>query len=208
MPSITSEENLAPSLRRRGFSVRDWEISQELGKDERSKIQRNPWWKPALEHSGPQTGVKVHLPTGQRTLAHSQDKAGVASGQVSEYPWVTQPEPGLEPDWTSLERPENSYAATLPIQTDRAWEDLQRRMEETPKLQVCQASSVIPKKTRGCNHCQRCFNKVLSKGCEDLCKCDISVFLYVHLQSQKSVFVLSLWAIVCRLTRKKQCNPF
>ena len=38
-----------------------------------------------------------------------------------------------------------------------------RRMGETPQIQVCQACSVIPKKTRGCNHCQRCFNKLLSK---------------------------------------------
>ena len=33
---------------------------------------------------------------------------------------VAQPEPGLEPDGTSLERPENSCAATLPIQPDTA----------------------------------------------------------------------------------------
>jgi hypothetical protein len=32
----------------------------------------------------------------------------------------TLPEPGLEPDPTSLERPENTCAATLPIQHDRA----------------------------------------------------------------------------------------
>ena len=36
----------------------------------------------------------------------------------------------------SLERPENSCAATLPIQPDRAREDLQRRMGETPQIQV------------------------------------------------------------------------
>ncbi|XP_029493714.2 phosphatidylinositol transfer protein beta isoform isoform X1 [Oncorhynchus nerka] len=41
----------------------------------------------------------------------------------------------------------NSCAATLPIQPDRALEDLQRRMGETPQIQVCQACSVIPKKT-------------------------------------------------------------
>jgi hypothetical protein len=37
---------------------------------------------------------------------------------------VAQPEPALEPDRTSLERPENSCTATLPIHPDRAWEDL------------------------------------------------------------------------------------
>jgi hypothetical protein len=31
-------------------------------------------------------GVKVHLLTGQRPEAHSQDNADIASGQVSEWP--------------------------------------------------------------------------------------------------------------------------
>ena len=145
-------------------------------KNERSKVQTDPWWKPAPEHSGPQTGAKVHLPIGQRHYAHSQDNAGVDSGQVSKCPWVAQPEPGLEPGQAFLERPENCCASMLPIQPDRAWEDLQKRMGETSQIHVCHACSVIPRKTQGCNCCQRCIKKVLSKGFEYLCKCDISVF--------------------------------
>ena len=34
----------------------------------------------------------------QRPQAHSQDNAGVASGQVSECPRVAKSEPGFEPD--------------------------------------------------------------------------------------------------------------
>jgi hypothetical protein len=45
---------------------------------------------------------------------------------------VVQSEPRLQPDQTSLERHENSCAATLSLQPDRAQEDLQRRMGETP----------------------------------------------------------------------------
>ena len=56
--------------------------------------------------------------------------------------------------------------------------------EKLPKYRCAK----LPKKTRGCNHCQRCFNKVLSKGSERLCKCDISI--------SKN---LSLLGIVCRL---------
>uniref|UniRef100_A0A8C7TMI1 Dual serine/threonine and tyrosine protein kinase n=1 Tax=Oncorhynchus mykiss TaxID=8022 RepID=A0A8C7TMI1_ONCMY len=37
------------------------------------------------------------------------------------------------------------------------------RMGETPQIQVCQACSIIPKKTPGCNSCLKCFNKVLSQ---------------------------------------------
>jgi hypothetical protein len=47
---------------------------------------------------------------------------------------------------------------------------------------VCQACSVLPKKTQGCNRCQRCFNNVLSKGSEYLYKWDIYIYiLYIHL---------------------------
>ena len=108
---------------------------------ERSKVQRYSWWKPAPECSGPQTETKDHLPTWQWPKAHSQDNAGVASGHISECPLVAER--------TSLERPENSCAATPPIQPDRAWEDLQRRMGETPQIQVWQSCSVIPKKILG-----------------------------------------------------------
>ena len=45
------------------FRGREWETSQDRGKDEGSRVQRDP---PAPERSGPQTGPKVHLPTGQR----------------------------------------------------------------------------------------------------------------------------------------------
>ena len=72
----------------------------------------------------------------------------------------------------------NSCATTLPIQPDRAWENLLRRLGQTPQIQVCQACSIMPKKTQGCNRGQRCFNKVLSKGSEYLCKCDICFCIF------------------------------
>jgi hypothetical protein len=40
--------------------------------------------------------------------------------------------PRLSPDQKSLERPENSCATTLPIQLDKAREDLERICRETP----------------------------------------------------------------------------
>jgi hypothetical protein len=94
----------------------------------------------------------------------------------------SQPEIGLKPDGTSMERPENSCAVTLPIQPDRAWEDLQRRMGEAPLIQVCHACSVIT-----CNHCQMCFNKVLSKGSEHVCTFQFEMF-YTFAKNIKPVF--------------------
>ena len=54
--------------------------------------------------------------------------------------------------------------------------EIERICRETPQMHLCQACSVKHKKTQGCNRWQRCFNKVLSKGSEHLCKCDISIF--------------------------------
>ena len=86
--------------------------------------------------------------------------------------------------WMSLCGParawsENNCEATLPIQPERAWQDLQKSIGETPPKQVCQACSVIPKKTKGCNRCRRCFNIIPSKGSEYLCKCNISVLFFI-----------------------------
>ena len=161
-----------------GMFFSDRKTSQDWGKYERSKVQKDPWWKPAPEFSGPQTGQTY-------TFQQDDDPSTQLRQRRSDFRtslWMSLSaalKPGLEPDRTSLKRPENSYAATLPIQPDRARQDLQRRMEETPqKKQVCQACSVTPKKNRCCNRCQRCFNKVLSKGSEYLHKCHISVFYF------------------------------
>ena len=95
------------------FSSRDWETSQDWGKAERSKVQRGPSWKPAQDL---RLGRRFTFQQDNDPKQKGQDNAGVSSGQVFECPWVVQPEPRLEPDQTSLERPENSCAAMLPIQ--------------------------------------------------------------------------------------------
>ena len=126
------------------FSGSGWEISQDQGKDEWSKAQRDFWWKLAPERSGPLTGAKVHLPKGQQPNRAAKITQEWLRDNVPEWPSQS---PDLNPDPTFLERPENSCVATLPIQPDRAWEYLLRRMGETPQIQVCQACSVILKKT-------------------------------------------------------------
>jgi hypothetical protein len=55
-------------------------------------------------------------------------------------------------------------------------------------------------KTRGCNHCQRSFNKVLSKGFEYLCKCDIlNIYcILLNLQTKiKTSFCFCHYGIFC-----------
>ena len=50
------------------FSGRDWETSQDRGRDEQSNVQRDPWWKLAPERSGPQTGGEGTPPTDDNPL--------------------------------------------------------------------------------------------------------------------------------------------
>jgi hypothetical protein len=54
---------------------------------------------------------------------------------------------------------------------------------------VCQACSVIPKKTWGYIRCQRCFNKVLSKGSE--------CFFYEFANISINLFLLCYYGILC-----------
>ena len=131
MRSVTSGGNLAPSLQwSMVVAASCWgrfsaaETSQERGKDDRRKVQRS-FMKTCSR--------ALRTSDWGRRFTFQQDNAGVASGQVYECPWVAQPEPWLEP--------ENSCAATLPIQPDRAWENLQRRMGGTPQIKVCQTFS-------------------------------------------------------------------
>ena len=110
---------------------------------------------------------------------------------------LAQPEPRLEPDRTSLERPENSCAATLPIQPDGVWEDLQRRMGETSQIQVCQACSVIPKKTWGCNRCKVASTKYWINGLNTFV--NVIFNFYNNLFSEKIVpcFCFVVMGLLC-----------
>ena len=76
---------------------------------------------------------------------------------VNVLDWPSQ-SPDLNPIRHLRREPEKGCPLTVPIQPDRAWENLPRRMAENPQIQVCKACRVIPKKTRGCECCQRCFN--------------------------------------------------
>ena len=72
--------------------------------------------------------------------------------------------------------------------------DLPTSPRSHSQIQVCQACSVIPKKTLCYNHCQRCFNKVLSKGSECLCKCDFNLFLINKQEFQKKYSALKKYS--------------
>ena len=83
-----------------------------------------------------------------RTTTLSTQPRRCRSGfrQVSECPWVSQPEPGLESDWTSLERPENSCAATLPIQPDRDERICREEWEKLPKYRCAKLVASYPRR--------------------------------------------------------------
>lgn len=89
---------------------RNWE------KDERCQIQRSHWRRP-------ENGGTVNLSAGQWPEANNKDNAGLASGSVSDSPWVVQPKPRLKSHRTSAKTPEDDSSQTLLIQSDGAWED-------------------------------------------------------------------------------------
>lgn len=84
---------------------------------------------------------------GQWPEAHSKDKTVLE--------WLTVL---IWPSQTSLEGPESVFPQTVCMQPSWAWEDLQRRMSETPPVHGYKARCIIPKKTHGCCCCQRCFD--------------------------------------------------
>jgi hypothetical protein len=142
------------------FNDRDWETSQDRGKDEQSKIQRRLM----------KTCSRAH-----RTSEWVEGSPSIRTTTLSTQP--RQHRTGFGTSlWMFLSGPARA----------RTW--------------TCQACSVIPKKTQGCNRCQRCLNKVLSKGSEYLCKCPIT---NEQKQIKKSVFAVSLWGCVlcCWLMR-------
>ena len=150
MPSVSSEENQAPLITRpipslrwsmvvaalcvgMFFSGRDWETSQDQGKDERSKVQRDPWGKPAPERSGLKTGAKIHL---RRTTTLSTQPKQRRSGFRTSL-WMSLSGPARFRTWTRSHISGETWkllCVMLPIQPDRAWEDLQRRMVETHQI--------------------------------------------------------------------------
>ena len=128
--------------------------------------------RPSDWGKGPPSNRKTTLSTRPR-----QHRSGFMD--KSQCPWVAQPEPGLESDLTSLERPENSYGATHPSNAYRAWEDLQRRMGETPQTQVCPA---YPRGLKAVIAAKCASTKDWVKGLNTYVNVTFQFLFWIHLQ--------------------------
>jgi hypothetical protein len=143
------------------FSSRYWVTSQ----GEKNNVQIDPWWKVLWSND-------LSTQPRQRRI-------------VSECPWVAQPEPGLEPASTSLSDLKIAVRQRSPSNLTELDRICREEWEKLPKYRCAKLKA--KKKTQGCNRCQRCFNKVLSKGSEYLCKCDMS----------KNLFSLCHYGVLC-----------
>ncbi len=157
------------------FSGRDWGTRQS-----RKKLSAPKYWDSINDNdSESQTGQKVHLPTGQQPLAHSQDNKGVATGQLCECPG-----PARAQTWTRWNYSGEIWKTTHRCSPSSLME-LERsckgEWEKPSKNRCAKLVASYSKKTLGCNCCQRCINKVLSQVCEYWCTLFIFFFSVFYL---------------------------
>jgi hypothetical protein len=126
------------------FSNKDWVTSQDRGNDEQSKVQRCPWWKPSPERSDWCGGSPSN-----RTTTLSTQPFGDKSLNVLEWPSQSPDLNPIEPLWRDL-------IVSVQRCSPSNLTELEKICREHNKLSKyrCQACSVIPKKTQGCNRCQ------------------------------------------------------
>jgi hypothetical protein len=116
---------------------------------------------------------------------------------------VAQPEHGLEPDRAYLERPDNSCAAMLPDKLERICRE---ECEKLPKYRCAKLVTSYPRRLKAVS-LPKVLNKVLSKGSENVCKCDISFLFFFN--SSKNLFLFVIMGYCVYIDEgEKQFNPF
>ena len=111
--------NIIPTVKHDGGSIMLWGWFSAAGTGRLVRIE------------GTVNGAKyrqildqIYIPTGQWPQAYHKSKAGIASEQERESPWVAQSKPRLESHWKSVERLEDCCSPPLPIWLNRAWENM------------------------------------------------------------------------------------
>ena len=208
MPSITSGGNLAPSLWWSMVVVAAsycGDVFQWQGMGDRIEVKmKGVKYREILDENLFLSSQDLRL---GRRFAFQQDNMGVASGQVYECPWVAQAEPGLQPDRTSLERPKTSCAATLPIQPDSAWEDLQRRMWETSQYRCAKLVTSYPRRLKAVIAAKGASTKNWVKGLNTYINVVFQFFILYKLAKKIKLFLLCHYGVLCG-GEKNKCNEF
>jgi hypothetical protein len=65
--------------------------------------------------------------------------------------------------------------------------------EKLPKYRCAKLVASYPRRLNALNRCQRCFNKVLSKGSEYLCKCDTNLSTNLFLLCHYGEWCVNWW---------------
>ena len=175
MPSVTSGGNLAPSLLR---SMVVAASAPETGRLVRIEGKmKGAKYREIFDENLLQSTQDLRL---SRRITFQQDTDPKHSAKTT-HEWL------WDKSLNVIEWPSQSLDLNL---IQHQWRDLKIALqrhsnltelericrEEWKKLPKYRYGKLVASYPRRPNRCQRCFNKVLSKGSENLCKSDISVF--------------------------------
>ena len=97
----------------------------------------------------------------------------------------------------SLERPENSCAATLPVHSERASEDLQRRMGETPQYRCAKHVASYPRRLEAVIVAKGASTKYWVKGLNTFVNVIFEMYIfYKYANISKNVFLLCRYGVL------------
>ena len=153
------------------YSGRDWETGKYRGNSEWRQIQKN------LDENLFQSANELRL-VQRFTFQQNNDSKHIAKVMLESFKtrmWKSMSGLDKAQTWNPLKICGKTWillftaSPHLTLQSLRKYARKNGRTFSNPDVQSWHSTD-MPKKTQSCNRCQRCFYKVLTQGCEYICK--------------------------------------